>query len=88
MTLIAKPLGISANRLNLFLHEKGVIHKVSGDWVPYARYDGSGHFRVLPGNRTVHDAITGESKVITFNQLKVYGLGRELAHRLWREAKA
>jgi Rha family phage regulatory protein len=42
ITIIAKDLGMSAQRLNEILHEYKVIYKVRDTWVLYAKYQGRG----------------------------------------------
>lgn len=85
MTLVAKPLGTSAVTMNRFLHDRGVIHKVSGEWVPYAKYQNTGHFQIV--KRTVEIPERDGVKTRTCGQLKVTAIGSEFIHRLWREKK-
>ena len=85
MTQVAKPLHTSAVTMNRFLHEHGVIFRVGGEWVPYAKYQDSGHFKSI---RLVKEILSrGEIQKKMLGQLKVTGKGIELIHRLWREAK-
>lgn len=41
-TQVAKELGMSAKALNRVLHSQGIIFKQSGEWQPYADYQGRG----------------------------------------------
>ena len=82
MTQVAKLIHISAVTLNRFLHDQGVIFKVSGEWVPYAKYQDSGHFKIVKFVQEVSGQEGVERK--TRSQLKVTGSGMELIHRLWR----
>lgn len=84
---VAKPLGVSAIRLNRFLNERRVIYNQSGEWMPYAAYDQRGYFRIVAVIREVQGD-RAEPTVRTFHQLKVTPQGRAFIHRLWRECGA
>ncbi len=42
-TIIAKELGMGAITLNQVLHGLGIIHKIDGKWVAYAKYQDKGY---------------------------------------------
>ena len=44
-TIIAKELGISAHRLNMLLHELGIIYRAGETWVLYSNYQDKGFTR-------------------------------------------
>jgi len=48
VSIIAKRLHISAEHLNKFLNEKGVIYRVGEVWVLNKKYDGLGYAKLLP----------------------------------------
>ena len=87
-TQVSKAIGTGPGILNKFLQAKKVIRSHQNEWCPTHRYQGKVYFHIIVGNRTKTDPITNETTVKTFNQLKFTAKGRELAHRLWREAKA
>ena len=65
ITIIAKDLGISAQRLNDILHQYKVIYKVHGTWVLYAKYVNRGFTKTYTFK---HPDKTGEgiiSEVVT-----------------------
>ena len=82
MTQVAKPLGISGQRLNRFLHDEGVIFKQSGEWMPYAKYQDSGYFSIVAFTTEVE----GESRA--YHQLKVTAQGRAFIHERFRKKAA
>jgi len=41
--VIAKELGMNAQSLNKFLHEKGIVYLSGGTWVLYAKYENKGY---------------------------------------------
>lgn len=43
ITAIAKELGMSAKKLNVILHNKGVQYKIAGAWVLYSKYQNKGY---------------------------------------------
>lgn len=86
MTQVAKPLHISTVALNRFLHEQRVIYKVSGEWVPYSKYDDAGYFEIVKYVQEIPSR--GEIQKKVRSQLKVTGKGVEFIHRRWRDAKA
>jgi anti-repressor protein len=83
-TEVAKELGVSAQCLNRFLHDKKIIFKHRGCWVPYTNYDGADYFKKV--NTTIIKTDSGES--FQRHSLKITAKGQELIHRLWREHKA
>jgi Rha family phage regulatory protein len=56
-TIIAKELGMSAEALNIFLHERGVIYKSQKTWVLYAKYQDRGYTKTKTSYHT--DPLTG-----------------------------
>lgn len=79
-TQVAKPLHMSAVALCKLLHEREVIFKQSGEWMPYAKYQDSGYFEIVAYTVDVR----GESRV--YHQLKVTARGRAFIHELCRKA--
>lgn len=82
VTQVAKPLGISGQKLNQFLRAEKVIFKQSGDWMPYAKYQDTGYFKTV----AFITEVDGESR--TFHQLKITASGRAFIHNLYREKEA
>lgn len=83
VTEVAKELGASAQCLNGFLHDKKIVYKHRGCWVPYASYDSSGFFKKV--NTTIVKTDSGES--FQKHSLKITAKGQEFIHKLWREHK-
>jgi anti-repressor protein len=78
---VAKVLGMTARKLNKFLHSRGVIFNRGDGWKPYAKYDGSGLFVIVTRTGDKSDG----SGMWQSQQLKITCKGREFIHRLWRE---
>lgn len=82
-TEVAKELGTTATALNRFLHDKKVIFKHRGCWVPYSGYDCCDYFKKV--NTHIVKTETGES--FQRHSLKITAKGQEMIHALWREHK-
>lgn len=82
-TEVAKELGVSATALNRFLHDKRVIFKHRGCWVPYSGYDCCDYFKKV--NTHIVKTETGET--FQRHSLKITAKGQEMIHKLWREHK-
>lgn len=78
-TQVAKSLGTTAISLARFLHDQRVIFRQpNGEWVPYAKYDGQGYFRIV-----AHTYDTGTETRVS-HTLKILPAGRAFVHELWR----
>lgn len=73
---IASELGMSAIALNKKLHQLGVQHKVNGQWILYAKYEGKGYTKP----NTYTEIINGESR--TFVSTVWTQKGRLFIHKL------
>lgn len=82
-TEVAKELGVTAQCLHNFLHDKKVIYKHRGCWMPYSSYDSSDLFKKV--NTTIIKTDSGKS--FQRHGLKITAKGQEFIHRLWREHK-
>lgn len=79
MTQVAKALGISAIRLTRMLFARRIIYRHGTEWVPYAKYDSKGYFRIV-----AHLIDIPGSGQRTYHTLKVTPTGRAFIHDLWR----
>lgn len=81
-TIIAKELGMSAQALNKWLHEKNILYKSDSHWLLYAHHQGKGY----TGTKT---ALYIDSKGNYQSNIHTYWTekGREFIHAILREAK-
>ena len=77
-TVIAKSLGISAQALNKFLHNEGIIYKQSDSWFFYTKYQDKGYGTIATTTYTNKDGIE-----CTKHYLKWTEKGREFIVNLW-----
>ena len=77
-TVIAKSLGISAQALNKFLHNEGIIYKQSDSWFFYTRYQDKGYGTIATVTYTNKEGIE-----CTKHYLKWTEKGREFIVNLW-----
>lgn len=76
---IAKEYGLSAVKLNKFLHEKKIQYFVNGQWLPYADYQDKGYMKsvhVRLNNNTSHEHSqwTQKGRLFLYEYLKKYGI--------------
>lgn len=73
VTQVAKSMGMSAIALNKQLNALGILFKQSGDWMPYAKYQNKGFFKIVAhqvNEKIRHQIkITGEGRAFIFNKL-------------------
>lgn len=82
ITVIAKELGTSGKALNEFLHEIGLIYKVGGTWVVYAKY------QTKPFTKTkTHIYVDSNGNEKTTIHTYWTHLGRKLIHLLYNPVK-
>lgn len=60
VTQVAKSIGMrSAQQLNKWMHEHGIVYRQAGQWLPYADYSEKGYFHIVThcpdGDRTYHN---------------------------------
>lgn len=77
-TVIAKSLGISAQALNRFLHNEGIIYKQSDSWFFYTKYQDKGY-----GAIATVTYMNKEGVECTKHYLKWTEKGREFIVNLW-----
>jgi Rha family phage regulatory protein len=82
-TLIAKELGHSAIWLNNELHKLGVIHRIDGSWVLYAKYDGKGYTKTRTSTYVNSKGEACSSISTTWTNA-----GREFIHRILEKKPA
>jgi prophage antirepressor-like protein len=68
MTQVAKELGMSAVALEKKLHAMGVTFKQSGQWMLYAKYQGSGYTRPRTHYYPQSDGTTGTNTITTWTE--------------------
>lgn len=82
-TVIAKDYGMSAQKFNAMLHEKGVQFKQGNTWVLYAKYQGNGYLKVkthsyndADGNQhsCEHSYWTQKGRLFLYDFLKKEGI--------------
>jgi len=88
ITQVAKFVGTTSRKLNLFLKEQGCIMRHQKDWFPTAKYQESGYFRIMIGSKSEQDTETCEIKTSHYYQLKVTGKGHAFINDLWAKKKA
>ena len=76
-TQIAKELGMSAVALEKRLHDKGVIFKQSGQWMPYQKYAGKGYTKTRTHFFTRSDGSTGSNTITVWTEY-----GRAFVHNI------
>ena len=79
ITQIAKEYGLSAVKLNKFLHEKKIQYCVNGQWLPYAGYQDKGymksvHVRLENNTSREHSQWTQKGRLFLYEFLKKYGI--------------
>ena len=79
ITQIAKEYGLSAVKLNKFLHEKKIQYCVNGQWLLYADYQDKGyiksvHVRLENNTSREHSQWTQKGRVFLYEYLKKYGI--------------
>ena len=79
ITQIAKEYGLSAVKLNKFLHEKKIQYCVNGQWLLYADYQDKGymksiHVRLDNNTSRVHSQWTQKGRLFLYEYLKKYGI--------------
>lgn len=77
-TVVAKNLGISAQALNRFLHNEGIIYKQSDSWFFYTKYQDKGYGTIATVIYT-----NKEGGECTKHYLKWTEKGREFIVNLW-----
>ena len=77
-TVIAKSLGISAQALNRFLHNEGIIYKQSDSWFFYTKYQDKGYGTIATVTYTNKEGVE-----CTKHYLKWTEKGREFIVNLW-----
>lgn len=78
-TQIAKEYGLSAVKLNKFLHDKKILYCVNGQWLLYADYQSKGYMKsvhVRLDNNTLreHSQWTQKGRLFLYEFLKKYGI--------------
>jgi len=78
-TQIAKEYGLSAVKLNKFLHEKKIQYCVNGQWLLYADYQSKGymksvHVRLDNNTSREHSQWTQKGRLFLYEFLKKYGI--------------
>ena len=79
-TQVGKELGMSAIALEKRLHQKGIIFKQSGQWMPYAKYQGCGYTKPRTHHYPKSDGTTGSNTITVWTEE-----GREFIHNLIKE---
>jgi phage antirepressor YoqD-like protein len=79
VTVIAKELGMSGQKLNSLLKQKGIIYYIDGTWVLYSRYQNKGY----TGTRT-HTYYDSLGKERSKRQTYWTENGRAFIHQLWK----
>lgn len=79
ITQIAKEYGLSAVKLNKFLHEKKIQYCVNGQWLLYADYQDKGymkgvHVRLENNTSREHSQWTQKGRLFLYECLKKYGI--------------
>ena len=79
ITQIAKEYGLSAVKLNKFLHEKKIQYCVNGQWLLYADYQDKGyiksvHVRLENNTSREHSRWTQKGRLFLYEYLKKYGI--------------
>jgi prophage antirepressor-like protein len=79
ITQIAKKYGLSAVKLNKFLHEKKIQYCVNGQWLLYADYQDKGyiksvHVRLENNTSREHSQWTQKGRLFLYEYLKKYGI--------------
>ena len=79
ITQIAKEYGLSAVKLNKFLHEKKIQYCVNGQWLLYADYQSKGymksvHVRLDNNTSREHSQWTQKGRLFLYEFLKKYGI--------------
>lgn len=79
ITQIAKEYGLSAVKLNKFLHEKKIQYCVNGQWLLYADYQDKGyiksvHVRLENNTSREHSQWTQKGRLFLYEYLKKYGI--------------
>lgn len=79
ITQIAKEYGLSAVKLNKFLHEKKNQYCVNGQWLLYADYQDKGyiksvHVRLENNTSREHSQWTQKGRLFLYEYLKKYGI--------------
>ena len=79
ITQIAKEYGLSAVKLNKFLHEKKIQYCVNGQWLLYADYQDKGymksvHVRLDNNTSREHSQWTQKGRLFLYEYLKKYGI--------------
>ena len=79
ITQIAKEYGLSAVKLNKFLHEKKIQYCVNGQWLLYADYQDKGyiksvHARLENNTSREHSQWTQKGRLFLYEYLKKYGI--------------
>lgn len=77
-TVVAKSLGISAQALNRFLHNEGIIYKQSDSWFFYTKYQDKGYGTIATVTYTNKEGVE-----CTKHYLKWTEKGREFIINLW-----
>jgi phage antirepressor YoqD-like protein len=79
---VAKALGTTAIQLNRFLHDQRVVYRQNDEWLPYAKYDNRGLFKIVAYTIDIGPSDGGNTRVK--HSLKVTAQGRAFIHGLWR----
>lgn len=79
ITQIAKEYGLSAVKLNKFLHEKKIQYCVNGQWLLYADYQDKGyiksvHVRLENNTSREHSQWTQKGRLFLYEYFKKYGI--------------
>lgn len=79
ITQIAKEYGLSARKLNQFLHEKRIQYCVNGQWILYADYQAKGFMKsvhvILENNMSrEHSQWTQKGRLFLYEFLKQYNI--------------
>ena len=79
ITQIAKEYGLSAVKLNKFLHEKKIQYCVNGQWLLYADYQDKGyiksvHVRLENNTSREHSQWAQKGRLFLYEYLKKYGI--------------
>lgn len=80
ITQIAKEIGMSAQRLNKILHDKGVQFKQAGQWFLYSKYDDKGFMKSKTYVYNKKDGRIGTMLVSVWTEA-----GRHFIHSLLKE---
>ena len=79
-TLIAKELGMSAEKLNDLLHQKRVQYKQNGTWVLYDKYQNKGYTKTITTYFNTNTGGPGTNHLTVWTEL-----GRKFIHELVNE---